>query len=125
MLECHQGLQQLIHWDERKVIPTYTKIYSATDLTSSLDERLRIGEVLLRYIQDSDEPSPGDPTNCCQGATSLIRRGSWRPNSRQYLYAIQRMSILGVCCMTNPLGMVHSLDDALDCALGILKFENR
>lgn len=122
-LNVIKGLQQLIHWDERKVIPTYTKIYSATDLTSSLDERLRIGEVLLRYIQDSNELFTGDMAKIVvQGAISLIRREAGAPTVDNTLRN-SAMSILGVCCMTNPLGMVHSLDDALDCALGILKFE--
>lgn len=122
-LNVIKGLQQLIHWNEREVVPTYTKIYSAPDLTFSLDEKLRIGEVLLRYIQDSNELFTGDMAEVVvQGAISLVRREAGAPLVDNTLRN-SAMSILGVCCMTNPLGMVHSLDDALDCALGILKLE--
>ncbi|KAL7665543.1 RNA polymerase II assembly factor Rtp1 C-terminal domain-containing protein [[Candida] zeylanoides] len=122
-LNVIKGLQQLIHWNEREVVPTYTKIYSAPDSTFSLDEKLRIGEVLLRYIQDSNELFTGDMAEVVvQGAISLVRREAGAPLVDNTLRN-SAMSILGVCCMTNPLGMVHSLDDALDCALGILKLE--
>lgn len=34
------------------------------------------------------------------------------------------MSLLGTCCNTNPIGILDNLENALDCAIGILQLES-
>ncbi|CAK7892941.1 RNA polymerase II assembly factor Rtp1p [[Candida] anglica] len=121
-LNVIKGLQQLIEWDEATVVPMYVDLYTQKDL--DLDERLRIGEVLLRYIQESGELFSGDTSKCVvEGALKLVRRRSEEEEPVDNRLRNSAMSLLGVCCMTNPIGMVDNLRDVLDCAIGILKHE--
>lgn len=86
-----------------------------------LDERLRIGEVLLRFVQAQDEAFVAESAALVTQATlSLIRRSKRVIDDRLRMSA---MSILGLCCTTNILAMSPILEDALDCALGILTLE--
>lgn len=126
-LNVIKGLLQLINWNENEVIPRYVNLYinstNSKDSTLELDERLRIGEVLLRYIQESNELFAGENAmKVVEGALSLIRRDSLKEPIDNRLRS-SAMSILGVCCRTNPLGMVNDVGNALDCAIGILKLE--
>ncbi|CAH2354031.1 RNA polymerase II assembly factor Rtp1p [[Candida] railenensis] len=120
-LNVIKGLEQLVKWNEKEVIPIYVSLYTSTE--NELDERLRIGEVLLRYIQASNELFVGKTASIVvEGALSLIRRSDDKEVVDTRLRN-SAMSILGVCCMVNPLGMIDNVGNALDCALGILKLE--
>lgn len=120
-LNVIKGLEQLVKWNEEEVIPIYVSLYTNTE--NEIDERLRIGEVLLRYIQASNELFVGKTASILvEGALSLIRRSEGKEVVDTRLRN-SAMSILGVCCMVNPLGMLDNVGNALDCALGILKLE--
>ncbi len=58
LLECHQGLQQLIHWNEREGCPNVHKNLLGARSDVLLDEKLRIGEVLLATYKTQMSSSP-------------------------------------------------------------------
>lgn len=125
-LNAIKGLESLIHWDEKDVVNILTRVYAYPDQDnlegSDLDERLKVGEVLLRYIQGKGSAFSGSLAETVADATlHLIRRSDEKSvDSRLRMSA---MSLLGVCCKTNPLGILNRIENALDCAIGILQLE--
>ncbi|SGZ49435.1 CIC11C00000000765 [Sungouiella intermedia] len=136
-LNVIKGLGSLLEWNAGDVLPILLLIYTNTDnsddkdksetkeeKTENLDERLRIGEVLLRYVQQQDEAFTGQNAKMVfNAALKLIRRPANDADKIDDLLRMSAMSILGVCCSVNPLGVYGSLELALDCALGILDLE--
>lgn len=138
-LNAIKGLESLLLWDDRYVLPVLITMYdgeevenveakagegSATNIKADLDERLRVGEVLLRYIQAQDEAFSGDMARLVtDGCLKLIRRPNDEEQKVDNRLRMSAMSILGTCCNTNPLGIVRKLEEALDCAIGILQLE--
>lgn len=140
-LNVIKGLDSLLQWDA-SALPLLTAIYggkgdgftNGTDASDDaeasevsdggsvdLDERLRVGEVLLRYVEQQGEAFSGElAREVCDSALSLIQRRGAVADNRLRMSA---MSVLGACCNTNPLGMVDNLTNALDCAVGILQLE--
>ncbi|KAI5950335.1 hypothetical protein KGF54_005152 [Candida jiufengensis] len=117
-LNVIKGLESLIEWDEVPVLKILLEIY--VNKENDLDERLRIGEVILRYIQLSNEKFYGESVNLIVESTlSVIRRH----DSDDDRIRMSAMSLLGMCCKVNPLGLIGNLTDALDCAIGILNLE--
>lgn len=136
-LNVIKGLGSLLEWNAGDVLPILLLIYTNTDnsddkdkfetkeeKTENLDERLRIGEVLLRYVQQQDEAFTGQNAKMVfNAALKLIRRPANDADRIDDRLRMSAMSILGVCCSVNPLGVYGSLELALDCALGILDLE--
>lgn len=136
-LNVIKGLGSLLEWNAGDVLPILLLIYTNTDnsddkdksetkeeKTENLDERLRIGEVLLRYVQQQDEAFTGQNAKMVfNAALKLIRRPTNDADKIDDRLRMSAMSILGVCCRVNPLGVYGSLELALDCALGILDLE--
>ncbi|ANB11722.1 Rtp1p [Sugiyamaella lignohabitans] len=93
-----------------------------------IDERLRTGEVILRIIQRLDEMLTGEAVQMIVDALlSIVSVRSNQtsspdstPDSRLRMSA---MSVLGATCEINPLGVGKYLPDIVDCAVGILTFE--
>ncbi|RLV89974.1 RNA polymerase II assembly factor RTP1 [Spathaspora sp. JA1] len=113
-LNVIKGLQALIELDQSEVVPKLCELYSGD---GDIDERLRIGEILLRHVQQGGII----PESIVVTALHLIeRKGDVVIDDRLRMSA---MSVLGTCCRVNPLGMVGYLEQALDCALGILDLE--
>lgn len=117
-LNVIKGLESLIEWDEPVVLKTLCDIY--VNKETELDERLRIGEVILRYIQVSNETFQGESANLIVESTLSVIRRHDADDDRMRMSA---MSLLGMCCKVNPLGLIGKLEDALDCAIGILNLE--
>lgn len=117
-LNVIKGLESLIQWDEPTVLKTLCELY--TNRETELDERLRIGEVILRYIQMSNETFQGASANLIVESTLSIIRQHDKDDVRVRMSA---MSLLGMCCKVNPIGLIGNLEDALDCAIGILNLE--
>ncbi|KAI3406498.2 hypothetical protein KGF56_000630 [Candida oxycetoniae] len=117
-LNVIKGLESLIEWEELPVLKILCDLY--TNSETDLDERLRIGEVILRYIQVANEKFVGESANLVVATTLVVIRKHGDDDDRVRMSA---MSLLGVCCKVNPLGLIGSLDDALDCAIGILNLE--
>lgn len=143
-LNVIKGLDSLLAWDTGNVLPILLKIYSSdkgeaekeddrkierteesdtgTITEGDLEEKLRIGEVLLRYVQLQNEALGGTTAQeICHGVLEVIRRTGGV--TRDIRWRMSAMSILGICCRTKPLGIVGNLELALDCAIGVLELE--
>lgn len=123
-LNVIKGLETLIEFDQPHVLEILCSIY--IDDKTDLDEKLRIGEVLLRFIQSSGELFSGKIAQLIVDSTlSIIRKPVNEDDhqSKDDRLRMSAMSILGICCNTNPIGMYDRLTDALDCAIGILQLE--
>lgn len=123
-LNVIKGLESLIDIDRNEVVPILIKIYVNEEGNQEVDERLKIGEVLLRFIQNSNEMFSGNLSNLIVNSMILmIRRHSDKLLDQDIRIRMSSMSLLGLCCKTNPLGMIDSISDAIECALGILQLE--
>lgn len=136
-LNVIKGLESLLDWNATQVLPILLGIYTNepesstptneskdSEKSNNLEERLRIGEVLLRYVQHQDEAFSGANAKLLfNAALKLIRRPADDKDKVDDRLRMSAMSILGVCCNVNPLGVYDSLELALDCAVGILDLE--
>lgn len=123
-LNVIKGLQGLIEWDESEVLKLLTKLYINEINDTDLDERLKIGEVLLRYIESANEMFSGESAKVVVESTlMLIRRPLDESDKVDDRLRMSAMSLLGICCKVNPLGILENLNNALDCAIGILQLE--
>lgn len=124
-LNAIKGLDSLLDWDGSSVLPQLMEVYSgSSEEKADLDERLKIGEVILRFIQNQDEAFTGSlAKEVSDGALSLIRRPTDDEASVDDRLRMSAMSLLGTCCNTNPIGILDNLENALDCAIGILQLE--
>lgn len=134
-LNVIKGLGSLLEWNATEVLPILLLIYTNTDSDKdkpttkegksyNLNERLRVGEVLLRFVQHKDEAFTGENAKLVfNAALKLIRRPVNDEDKVDDHLRMSAMSILGVCCNVNPLGVYDSLELALDCAVGILDLE--
>ena len=123
-LNVIKGLQSLIELEENEVVVDLCKIYTNKD--TDLDERLRVGEVLLRYVQRADGTFVGNLAQLIVG--TMLQAIQTPVNSDPVIddrLRMSAMSVLGMCCNTNPIGMYDRLADALDCAIGILQLETQ
>ena len=68
-LNVIKGLQCLIEWDETEVLRILTSIYVNEKNDTDIDERLKIGEVLLRYIESSNELFSGESARIIADST--------------------------------------------------------
>ncbi|CUM47176.1 uncharacterized protein AC631_02633 [Debaryomyces fabryi] len=123
-LNVIKGLQSLIEWNETEVLRILTSIYVNEKNDNDLDERLKIGEVLLRYIESSNELFSGESAEIiADSMLHLIRRPLNDSDKEDDRLRMSAMSLLGTCCKVNPIGIIGNLDDALSCAIGILQLE--
>lgn len=123
-LNVIKGLQSLIEWNETEVLRILTSIYVNEKNDNDLDERLKIGEVLLRYIESSNELFSGESAEIiADSMLRLIRRPLNDSDKEDDRLRMSAMSLLGTCCKVNPIGIIGNLDDALSCAIGILQLE--
>ncbi|ODQ79453.1 hypothetical protein BABINDRAFT_161851 [Babjeviella inositovora NRRL Y-12698] len=116
-LNVIKGLEALLEWDRGKTLPLLVDLYQKD---GNVDERLRIGEVLLRFIQSTNEAFAGAWADLVVGTTLRMIRRDGEADNRMRMSA---MSLLGVCCKTNPAAISRHVSDALDCTLGILQLE--
>lgn len=122
-LNAIKSLESLIFMDPGEVVKYLLKVYTNEDKAYNIDERLRIGEVLLRYVQRSNELFIGDTAHAIVSSCLFLVRRSNTQKSADDKIRMSSMSILGQCCKINPLGIVLFLNDILDCVLGILQLE--
>ncbi|CDK24326.1 unnamed protein product [Kuraishia capsulata CBS 1993] len=120
-LNVIKGLNLLLESARSEVLPQFARIYK--DPASDLEERLRIGEVLLQFITRSGDSLTDDSASIIATTTlSMIRRHENMPKIDNRI-RMSAMSILGMCCRVSPGAMLQYLPDVLDCVLGILKLE--
>lgn len=122
-LNVIKGLESLIDFSTKDVIPILLKIYTNEDKNTNIDERLKIGEVLLRYIRQADGVITTAFETTVNGTLDMIRRYPDPDRNQDDRIRMSSMSLLGECCKVNPSGISARLTDVLDCAIGILQLE--
>lgn len=125
-LNAIKGLENLLVKNNAGVLKAILKAYTGSDLNfSKIDERLKLGEALLRYVQGQGSALTGSSAQLL--AQSLLHVVRIPPDSEERIddrLRMSAMSLLGMCFKTNVLGFVAEMADALDCALGILQLES-
>lgn len=123
-LNVIKGLESLIDVKGIPVISNLVNLYSGKDGITDVDDRLKIGEVLLRYIQLSNELFTGELAELIvTAALSIVRRHGDAQDDHDIRLRMSAMSLLGVCCKSSILGLLSHFNDILDCAFGILNME--
>ncbi|KAK9481022.1 hypothetical protein V1514DRAFT_288056 [Lipomyces japonicus] len=120
-LNSIKGLQALTNIHGIRVIQKLIYQYTLPGKKPNFDERLRIGEAILRTIQRLGEALSGDNAEAIvlPMITVVVNR------KLDIRIRTSAMSILGMACEVNPIGLSGRLEDCIDCALGILTFETR
>ena len=122
-LNVIKHFQSLIEWDQIKICRLLLRVYTNEDGKNEMEVRLRIGEIILRYVQYRSEAFMGETASMIVSSMIyLIRRREDNPQSELPL-RMSAMSIMGICCRTNPLGVINNLEDVLDAAFGVLELE--
>lgn len=119
-LNVIKGLELLVEWAPAAVVPLLVAMY--TDRDGDADERLRVGEVLLRSVQRADEAFVGALADTITTAalTVVQRVSSTEDDVRLRMLG---MSILGACCYASPRGIQQHIPAILDCVVGVLQLE--
>lgn len=126
-LNAIKGIESLLAFHNDKVLVAILDAYAGRDMSfSSLNDRLKLGEALHRFVQGKAKALTGKPAKLvAQTFLDMIRVSSTKRASQQIddHLRMSAMSLLGMCFKTNVLGFFSELDDALDCALGMLQLE--
>lgn len=117
-LSAIKGLEALAGRYRFQVVDRLLSIY--TDDKRDLDVRLRVGEVLLKFIQMYG--SVLQTENIAQLMNNLISLVARHENEAD-LVRMSAMSILGEFYETAPAAAAVHLEDLLDCAINILLLE--
>lgn len=121
-LNSIKALEELSDLNGAKlVVPKLLEYY--TNTKSTLDDRLKSGEVLLRIVQRLDEAFVGEVADTIV-STMIDQVSAKNKDKNEEPLRNSALSILGATCQINPRGLSNSqLIDSLDCAIGVLTFE--
>ncbi|VEU19724.1 DEKNAAC100575 [Brettanomyces naardenensis] len=124
-LNIIKGMESLLELDVKSVLPQYLDVYSGKSERST-DERLRIGEVLLRFVQKHGS-YPSDEV-LHDLLTTLIALVSKRDDDTRHVdirLRMSAMSITGSLChgLEEPEQLKPYLKDVIDLVSGVLTFE--
>ncbi|KAH3664159.1 hypothetical protein OGAPHI_004873 [Ogataea philodendri] len=114
-LNAIRGLEELLQFDSQ-LITKYVKIYG--DNKKNLDDRLKLGEVILRFINFSSEA-----LKYAEEITTKIMSIVRTDSKEEISMRMSAMSLLGSLCHRAPLSILKYLDDIMDCVFGILQLE--
>lgn len=121
-LNAIKGLTKLCQINPQRVLPSVLEIYMNLDKKNKLDDVLKIGEVLIMFIQRENELFLG------MLADSIINACITQVRSRDILdnkIRMSAMSVLGICLETNAQGVQSRIAEILDCAFGSLQLETQ
>lgn len=130
-LNVIKGLTSLCEFDSESLRHLIT-LYHNEDHKTLLDEVLKIGEVLINYVQLSNELFQSDLLHflikvCLEkiNVGGIAKNGANQKNTVQdNRLRMSSMSILGMILQTNAASLLDSeISDILDCSFGILHFE--
>lgn len=95
------------------------------DHEADVDYRLRMGEVLLRVVHRRGNSLQSETAENIAGSLiAIISVGDKKENVREDdRMRMSALSLLGVLCEVNPLGIGRYIPDAVDCVVGVLTFE--
>lgn len=119
-LNAITGLTTLCKMENKQTLGVLLKFYNNVDGRNSLDDILKVGEVLINYIQKENELFQGTHANAIIDACLATIRRYGEVDNRLRMSAI---SILGVCLKVNAIGIQARIGDILDCSFGILQLE--
>lgn len=121
-LNVIKGLDALLLFNKTETLPVLLSIYG--DGKYALDERLRVGEVLLRFIDHANNTLSGNTAKYVMSTIlGIVRVPADQLEKQDNRLRMSAMSLLGVCSKSNPAGIAEQLPDAFDCVLGILNLE--
>lgn len=118
-LNSIKGLQALTDIHGTEVIQPLIIRYTSVGKSPTLDERLRIGEAILRTVQRLGSALTGKSADIIMYAmisTVANRKLDTRLRS-------SALSIMGMACEENPNGISRWVNDGIECSLGVLTFE--
>ncbi|CUS23132.1 LAQU0S08e02828g1_1 [Lachancea quebecensis] len=121
-LNAIKGLTSLCEIEPEMTLSYLLNLFRNPGSKNSLDDTLKVGEVLLNYITIQNELFGGESAGTL--VAICLEKIQQHENLDNRL-RMSAMSILGVCLQTNPWGVRSQIPDILDCAFGILKLENR
>ncbi|CDO93671.1 unnamed protein product [Kluyveromyces dobzhanskii CBS 2104] len=119
-LNVIRGLGVLLQIVPEETLELLLKFYSAVKSKNSVDDILKVGEVLINYVLVQDKAFVGTSTaRLVEVCLENIRMKDQVDNRIR----MSSMSILGQCLQSNARGVQSNIADILDCAFGILTFE--
>lgn len=118
-LNSIKGLQALTDIHGYKAIKYLVDQYKSSSKLISLDEKLRIGEALQRTVQRLGKSLSGQTAE--EILQSMISITSNR--HQDVRLRASALSILGMACEVNPLGIQPYVGICLDCSIAILTFD--
>lgn len=125
-LNAIKGLEALLEMDVEDIFPQYMDIYTGNSKRKfNLDERLRIGEVVLRFSQKSINTIPDNQLgNVVQPLINLVSTRSHKELVDDRL-RMSALSILGAICHETRVTdrLKRYMADIIDLILGVLTFE--
>ncbi|SCU93069.1 LANO_0E02938g1_1 [Lachancea nothofagi CBS 11611] len=123
-LNAIKGLTALCELEPDRTVLFLLGLYGGKDPQSrnklSLDDELKVGEVLANYVKPQSLMFGGANARLIVAACVTKVRQHETLDNRARMSA---MSLLGVCLETNALGIRKELSDILDCAVNILRLE--
>lgn len=117
-LNVIKSLIEMINFDEKETLSVLIDLYS--NEAEDLDERLKIGEVLLNFISNTNELLNGEIVDKMITTFLKIIRSVAKEDNRIRMSA---MSLLGHSMRVNALSLQSFIGDSLDMSIGILEFE--
>ncbi|KAM3159565.1 RNA polymerase II assembly factor RTP1 [Lachancea thermotolerans] len=120
-LNAIKGLTSLCEIEPERTLNYLLNLFRNRGSKNSLDDTLKVGEVLLNYITLQNELFGGESAGTL--VAICLEKIQQHENLDNRL-RMSAMSILGICLQTNPRGVRAQIPDILDCAFNILKLEN-
>ncbi|CDR46741.1 CYFA0S25e01574g1_1 [Cyberlindnera fabianii] len=118
-LSVIKSLNELIEFDKEGTLKFLLEFYS--NKKEKLDERLKIGEVVLQFIDHAGELLTGELVDEVLARTLTIVR-DFEEDDRIRMSA---MSLIGEALRVNARGVDKFIKDSLDCSIGVLQMEKQ
>lgn len=112
-----KSLNELIDFDENGTVDFLCQFYTKKE--EKLDDRLKIGEVILNFISKKGELFTGLLADKVMAQTLSVIQ-NFEEDNRMRMSA---MSLIGQALRTNAIGLDKFIKDAVDCSIGILELE--
>lgn len=119
-LNVIKSLMSLIKTYPEETLDKLLDFYNNDKRKNKLDDILKVGEVIVKYIEQQNELFQGQYANeIIDICLSKIRQHDQLDNRIR----MSAMSILGMCLQVNSLGVQSRVPEMLDCVFGILQLE--
>lgn len=115
-LNVIKGLESLLSRNGHAV----TKVIDSYCSNKAIDYRLKAGEVLSRFTENTSFAKLDCEVNIFMSSLLSMLRAT---NNQDQRIRMSSMSIIGIFCRNHPNLMAPFILDILDCILGILKME--